>query len=172
MSDSKIGLKKFPPKADDHVHEDELAISAAVYSDPADELAEMRERYADLVRAAEQAMRQRNALWLIAAEYAPVRTADVVPLVDVQRSCDAIGPLFVPAWRVVPEVQPAEPDHWALPEGWHWVVDDHGDWAAESASAAVLWSGATGSTFAKLGAPDELHELVRRRNLSAKGGAR
>ena len=54
-NDSKIGLKKFPPKAagpgstDDHVHEDELAISAAVYTDPADELAEMRERYADLV---------------------------------------------------------------------------------------------------------------------------
>ena len=231
---NKIGLKKYPasfaPEAraadDDHVRDDEALFAIGVMDE-----GELQEKYDDLVRAAEQCMRQRNALWLMAPADA---REGIVAAADVERSCAAVGPLFVapePTPReklrasleaaMPAEVRAAistrdvfdpapskpaaswltttckqgeacrgcaepdcaapwyvrEPDPWALPSPWAWGRDSTRDWYAYASTAVdvvgVYWDGDDGSTLALdsacevVGAPDEVHELVRRRNLAA-----
>ena len=208
---NKIGLKKYPesfePKAraapDDHVRDDEALFAIGVMDE-----GELQEKYDDLVRAAEQCMRQRNALWLRLSVFDGPGAAAVVDVDEVERSCNAIGPFFSPpppsdlgpapskpaaswltttckqgeACRGCAEPDCAapwyvrEPDPWALPSPWAWGRDSTRDWYAYASTAVdvvgVYWDGDDCSTLALdsacevVGAPDEVHELVRRRNLA------
>lgn len=161
---NKIGLTKKPPAtfepSDDIVRDDEALFAIGVLDAEG-----LQEKYDDLVRAAEQCMRQRNALWLRLSVLDGPGAAAVVGVDEVERSCAAIGPLFV-----------APPDPWALPPGWSWYLDEDAEWyARDTAGVGVYWDpddGPSGSTLALdqdsavVGAPDEVHELVRRRNLA------
>lgn len=80
-------------------------------------------------------------------------------------------------WRSVEVLAPpaaaaaAVKDPWALPEGWSWGVDDDGYHSAHADDGAnCYWTidevARWGRTFSAAGAPDEVHELVRRRNLA------